>query len=228
MKITYLSHSCVHIETGAHKLLFDPFLTGNPLAPVAAGDVACDFILLTHGHDDHVGDAGDIARRTGAKIISNYEIATWFGGQGLATHGMYHGGKWDFPFGRAKYVLAHHGSGYPGPDGTMLYMGNPGGFVLTLEGKNVYHAGDTCVFSDMQLIGRMHPLDLAFLPIGDNFTMGIDEAVEALRFLRPKKVVPVHYNTFGLIEVDPQEFKARAGVAGFEVEVLAPGASMTL
>jgi L-ascorbate metabolism protein UlaG (beta-lactamase superfamily) len=141
---------------------------------------------------------------------------------------MYHGGKWDFPFGRAKMVLAHHGSGYPGPNGTMLYMGNPAGFVVTAEGKNVYHAGDTCVFFEMELIGRMHPLDLAFLPIGDNFTMGIDEAVEAVRLLKPKRVVPIHYNTFDLIRVDPKEFAEKVRPLGIEPIVLAPGQGMTL
>lgn len=228
MKITYLSHSCVHIATATHQLLFDPFLTGNRLAPVKPEDVSCDFIILTHGHDDHVGDAGAIARRTGATIVSNYEIATWFEGQGLRAHGMYHGGKWDFPFGRARMVIAHHGSGYPNQDNSMRYLGGPGGFIVTLEGRNVYHAGDTCVFLDMELIGRLYPVDLAFLPIGDNFTMGIDEAVEAVKLLRPKRVVPVHYNTFDLIKVDPAEFAAKARAAGTQPHVLRPGEAMEL
>ncbi|RME70051.1 MAG: metal-dependent hydrolase [Verrucomicrobia bacterium] len=229
MKITYLSHSCILIETGEHRLLVDPFLTGNPLATVDAASVDCDYIAITHGHDDHVGDAGDIARRTGATIIANYEIATYFGSQGLKAHGMYHGGKWQFPFGTAKMVLAHHGSGYSGGnEGPLRYMGSPAGFVFTIEGKNIYHAGDTCVFLEMELIGRMHPLEAAFLPIGDNFTMGIDEATEAVKLLKPRKVVPIHYNTWELIAVDPQAFAARAREAGAEPVVLAPGASLEL
>ena len=228
MKITYLSHSCVHVETAGHNLLFDPYLTGNKLAPISASEVKCDFILLTHGHDDHVGDAPAIARRTGATIIGNYEIATYFSTQGLKTHGMYHGGGWNFPFGRVKMVLAHHGSGFPGPDGRLFYLGSPAGYVLTLEGRNIYHAGDTCIFLEMELIGRMHPLDLAFVPIGDNFTMGIDEAVEALKLLRPKRAVPIHFNTFEEIQVDPREFATKARAAGVEVTVLGPGESMTL
>lgn len=228
MKITYLSHSCVEIETAGHRLLIDPFITGNPLAPVKAVDLNPDFILLTHGHDDHVGDAADIARRTGATIIANFEIATYFGSLGLNTHGMYHGGKWDFPFGRAKMVIAHHGSGFSAGDGRLIYMGNPAGYVLTLEGKNVYHAGDTCVFLDMELIGKMHPLDLAILPIGDNFTMGIEEATEALRLLRPKKTMPIHFDTWDLIKADTQAFAAAATSVGVVPKVLAPNQSIEL
>ncbi len=226
MRLTYLAHSCVQIEAAGHTLLIDPYLTGNPLAPVKAADVHPDFILITHGHDDHVGDAGDIARRTRARIIANYEIACYFAEQGLETHGMYHGGGFNFPFGRAKMVLAHHGSGFPGPDRRLIYMGSPAGFVLTLEGRNIYHAGDTCVFLEMEMIGRMHPIDVAFLPIGDNFTMGIDEAIEAIRLLRPKKVVPIHFNTWDLIRVDAEEFAAKARAAGTEPVVLKPGGTL--
>ena len=223
MRLTYLAHSCVQIETGPHTLLVDPYLTGNPLAPVKATSVHPDFILITHGHEDHVGDAGDIARRTRARIIANYEIACYFAEQGLETHGMYHGGAYTFPFGRAKMVLAHHGSGFPGPDRRLIYMGTAAGFVLTLEGKHIYHAGDTCAFLEMEMIGRMHPLEVAFLPIGDNYTMGIDEAMEAIRLLRPKRVVPIHYNTWDEIRVDPAEFAAKARAAGTEPVVLGPG-----
>lgn len=227
MRITYLSHSGLQIETGNHRLLIDPYLTDNPLAPVKAEDLECDFILLTHGHDDHVGDAPAIAKRTGATIIANYEIAMYYGHRGLTTHPMYHGGKWDFPFGRVKMVTAVHGSGFPTPDGEILHFGTAAGFVLTLEDKNIYDAGDTCLFLEMELIGRMHPLDLAFLPIGDNFTMGIDEAVEAVELLRPKHVAPIHYNTFPLIEVDPQEFATKATAAGSAGFVMTPGKSFS-
>ncbi len=228
MRLTYLAHSCMLIETGAHRLLIDPFLTGNPRATVKAADVDCDFILLTHGHDDHVGDAADIARRTGATIIANYEIATHFGQQGLATHGMYHGGGWNFPFGRAKMVIAHHGSGFSGGGGPLLYMGNPAGFVLTLGGVNIYHAGDTCVFLDMELIGRMHPLELALLPIGDNYTMGLEEAAEALKLLRPRRVVPIHYDTWEPIRADTAAFATAARAAGVQPHVLAVGETLEL
>ncbi|MGH8020284.1 MAG: metal-dependent hydrolase [Opitutaceae bacterium] len=223
MKLTYLAHSCVLIETGKHRLLIDPYISENPLSPAKASEIECDYILLTHGHDDHVGDAADIARRTGATIIANFEIATFFGSQGLTTHGMYHGGKWDFPFGRAKMVIAHHGSGFTNGDGPLVYMGNPAGFVLTLEGKNIYHAGDTCVFLDMELIGRMNPLDIAILPIGDNFTMGVEEATEAMRLLRPKKAIPVHYNTWDVIKADTSVFAAAATEVKVEPLVMKPG-----
>jgi L-ascorbate metabolism protein UlaG (beta-lactamase superfamily) len=228
MKITYLSHSCVLIETGEHKILIDPFLTGNPLAKSSPDDVECDFIFLTHGHDDHVGDAPDIARRTGATIVANYELATHFGQLGLTCHGMYHGGKWQFPFGTAKMVIAHHGSGMSGPDGPLIYMGNPGGWVFTIDGKSIYHAGDTSIFLDMELIGRMHALDLTFLPIGDNFTMGIDEAIEALKLLNARAVVPIHYNTWDLIKVDAQEFAAKARELDVEPHILGAGESIEL
>lgn len=228
MKLTYLSHSCVHLETESHAILIDPFLTGNDKAPVRAEDVACDFIILTHGHDDHVGDTAAIARRTGATIISNFEIASFFEKQGFTAHGMGHGGGWDFPFGRVKLTIAHHSSSYPDADGNLRYMGNPAGVILTLNGRNIYHAGDTSVFLDMELIGRMHPLDVALLPIGDNFTMGIDEAAEAAILLKPKTIIPIHYNTFDLIKADPAQLARKLDGVDTRVIALKPGESLDL
>lgn len=228
MKLTYLSHSCALIQTESHAILIDPFLTGNDLAPISSDDVPCDFIILTHGHDDHVGDTAAIARRTGATIISNFEIASYFERQGFTTHGLGHGGGWTFPFGRVKLTIAHHSSSYPDAEGNLRYMGNPAGVILTIDGRNIYHAGDTCVFLDMELIGRMHPLELALLPIGDNFTMGIEEAAEAARLLKPRMIVPVHYNTFDLIKADPEELATRLDGTDTRVVALKPGEALEL
>jgi L-ascorbate metabolism protein UlaG (beta-lactamase superfamily) len=198
-RIQWLGHSCLLIETSGTHVLIDPFLTGNPAAPVKAAQVKADYILISHGHGDHVGDAIDIARRTGATLVSNYEIATWLEGKGMAkAHGMQHGGAFRFPFGRVKLTLAFHGSALPdGSNG-----GNPCGFLITLaDGKTVYDAADTGLFGDMRLIGEAG-IDLAFLPIGDNYTMGPDDAVRAVKLLTPKRVVPIHYDTFPLIKQD--------------------------
>jgi L-ascorbate metabolism protein UlaG (beta-lactamase superfamily) len=225
VKVTWYGHACFLIETAGHRLLTDPFLTGNPLAPVRADDVAADFILVSHGHGDHVGDTIAIARRTGAMVISNFEIVTWLQEQGLQNvHAQHIGGGFDHPFGRLKLTLALHGSGLPGGrDG-----GNPTGFLLELAGRRIYHACDTGLFSDMALIGE-GGLDLAILPIGDNFTMGPDDALRAVRYLRPRRVVPIHYNTFDVIKQDPHDFAARVA-AGTDATcvVLAPGESLDL
>lgn len=207
MKLTYWSHSCFLIETSTHRLVIDPFLTGNPKAPVKAEDVQVDYVLVTHGHNDHVGDAIVIAKRTGATIIANYEIATFCAGQGAQVHPLHIGGGYDFPFGRVKLTIAHHGSGFQ-TDSGFLYMGNPCGFVITADGRTIYHAGDTGLFLDMQLIGELNKIDVALLPIGDNFTMGIADAVRAVDFIRPRTVVPMHYGTFDIIDTDPDLFAA--------------------
>lgn len=205
VELTYHSHACFGIAVDDTNLLIDPFLTGNELADVSADEVEADYILVSHGHGDHVGDTVPIAQRTGAMTISNYEIQTWLLAQGVEkAHPLHIGGGHDFPFGRVKLTIAHHGSVLP--DGT--YGGNPAGFLLTLAGKKIYHACDTGLFYDMKLIGE-EGLDVAILPIGDNFTMGPDDALKAVKLLAPKVVIPIHYDTFDVIQQDPQAFAAR-------------------
>jgi L-ascorbate metabolism protein UlaG (beta-lactamase superfamily) len=205
VELTYHSHACFGIDVDGTKLIIDPFLTGNELADIRADEVEADYILVSHGHGDHVGDTVVIARRTGAMTISNFEIQNWLVAQGVENaHPLHIGGGHDFPFGRVKLTIAHHGSGLP--DGS--YGGNPAGFLLTLAGKKIYHACDTGLFYDMKLIGE-EGLDLAILPIGDNFTMGPDDALRAVKLLEPKVVIPIHYDTFDVIQQDPQAFAAR-------------------
>ena len=196
--ITALGHSCFQIETGDHTLLIDPFLTGNPQATVSAEDVNPDFIIVTHGHEDHVGDTVSIAKRTGATVISNFEIVNWLTAQGVEnSHPQHLGGGFAHPFGHLKLTIAHHGSALP--DGS--YGGNPAGLLFTIDGKRIYHAGDTGLFYDMKLI-EDEGIDVAILPIGDNFTMGPADSIKAINFLSPKTVIPMHYNTWPPIEQD--------------------------
>ena len=224
-RITWLSHSVIQIDTQGTTLLVDPFLTGNELAPMGPDDVEPDVILVSHGHSDHVGDTVPLAKRTGAMVISNYEIAGWLQQQGLENvHAMHIGGGFDFPWGRVKLTNALHGSVLP--DGT--YGGNPCGFLFTVEGKNVYHACDTGLFYDMTLIGE-EGVDLAILPIGDNFTMGPDDALRAVKLLNPARVLPIHYDTFDIIRQDPVSWKERVEAeTDAEVVVLKPGGSLEI
>lgn len=207
MKITYHGHSVLSIVmANGQKLLFDPFITGNALTDLKAEEVTADWILVTHGHSDHIGDLIPIAKRNDATVISIVEICSFAEQNGVQkTHGMNIGGKFDFPFGRVKMVPAQHSSGYE-VDGQMIYMGEPAGFILQAEGKTLYHAGDTAEFGDMALLGETFEIDLAFLPIGDNFTMGPQDAASAAKRLKAKQVVPIHYNTFPVIEQDPDAF----------------------
>jgi L-ascorbate metabolism protein UlaG (beta-lactamase superfamily) len=204
-RLRWLGHSCLWVESDGAKLVFDPFLTGNPKAAAKAEELKPDFILVSHGHGDHVGDTIAIAQRTGATVICNYEISQWLSKQKVKAHGMQHGGGHKFPFGHCKLTLAFHGSQLPdGSEG-----GNPCGFLIKFnDGKTLYNAADTGLFGDMKLIGE-EGIDLACLPIGDNFTMGPDDALRAVKMLAPKKVMPMHYDTFPLIAQDAKAWAAK-------------------
>lgn len=197
--LTWLGHATWMLETAGIKVLIDPFFDGNPAATQKATDVAADFVLITHGHGDHIADAAPIASRTGATVIAAFEICEWLAARGVAkTHPMNIGGAFQFPFGRVQVTIAHHSSMLPdGANG-----GAPVGYILTLgDGQRVYIAGDTGVFLDMQRFGR-EPIAVAVLPIGDNFTMGPDESIEAIQLIRPEIVLPSHYNTWPVIAQD--------------------------
>jgi len=226
-KLTFLGHGAFALELAEARLVIDPFLSGNPLARVKAEELDADYILLTHGHPDHVGDGIAIARRTGATIIAPFELATWCQGQGATVHAMHIGGAHDFPFGRVKLTIAVHGSGYPTEHG-ILYMGNPCGFLVMAEGKTIYHAGDTGIFYDMKLIGEMNRIDVALLPIGGNFTMDADDAVKAAELLGAALSVPMHYNTFDIIKSDPNAFVRKASAKGLRAKVLGVGETLTV
>jgi len=227
MKITYLGHSGFLLETTNARIAIDPFLTGSPVATMAAADVKCDYVILTHGHEDHSGDAEEITKSNDATLIANHEIAMYFAAKGVAkTHGMNPGGGFDFPFGRVKMTVAHHSSSInAGRD--VVYLGVACGVVVEVDGIRIYHAGDTALFSDMKLIAQ-GGLDLALLPIGDNYTMGPDDALDALGFLKPRIAVPIHYNTWPPIAQDADQFATDAAASGHEVTVLAPGETMQL
>ena len=213
------------METGGYKLIVDPFFTGNPAASLSPEAVEADYILISHGHGDHVGDAIAIAKRTKALVISVNEIAVWCDKQGVEAHGQHLGGGYKHPFGYLKLTLALHGSALPdGSNG-----GNPCGFLLTTnDGKKIYMAQDTGLFGDMQLIGE-EGLDLAVIPIGDNFTMGPDDALRAVKFLQPKAVIPIHYNTWDLLKQDANAWAARVQKeTKTKAVILEPGESYSL
>lgn len=224
-KLTWYGHAALGLETGGYHVLVDPFLSHNPAASILPDRVPAEFILISHGHGDHVGDAEQIAKRTGALVISNFEIASWMEQKGLRTHGQHLGGGFKHPFGYLKLTLALHGSALP--DGS--YGGNPAGFLLTTtEGKKIYLAMDTGLFGDMRLIGE-EGIDLAVLPIGDNYTMGPDDALRAVKLIQPKHVIPIHYNTFDLIAQDGSAWANRVqNETSARVHVLKPGESYTL
>jgi L-ascorbate metabolism protein UlaG (beta-lactamase superfamily) len=220
VKFTWYGHATLGLETGGASLLIDPFFTGNPACVTSPDQVQADYILVSHGHDDHIGDAIPIAKRTGATVIGNFEIANWVGKQGVKTHGQHIGGGKTYPFGYLKLTQAVHGSCLP--DGS--YGGNPAGFLITtLEGQKIYLACDTGLFGDMRLIGD-EGIDLAVLPIGDNYTMGPQDALRAVKLIQPKHVIPVHYNTWELIAQDSHAWAVQVEAeTQTQVHLLKPG-----
>ncbi len=226
MKITFLGHSTLLITISNTHILIDPFISGNPLSKdkINIEDIKVDYILLTHAHQDHVLDAETIAKNNKAVIVSNYEIATYYQNKGIKVHPMNHGGSWDFKFAKVKYVNAVHTSSFE--DGT--YGGQPGGFVIEGKHKNIYIAGDTALTMDMKLIPLRTKLDLAILPIGDNFTMGVEDAILASDFVDCNKILGVHYDTFGYIEIDHIEAKRNFSKRNKDLTLLEIGESIEL
>ncbi len=224
--IRYLGHAAFALEAEGRQVLVDPFLTGNPLAAAKPDEFNPVAILLTHAHNDHVGDTLDIAKRSGATVIATHELATYLGAQGAGNAiGANHGGTVRFEGGSVKFVPAWHTSSYQAGDGTFVAPGVPAGLVVRFGGKTLYFAGDTCLFSDMQLIGE-EGLDVAIVPIGDHFTMGPTDAARAVSYLKPKVVIPCHYNTFPPIQQDPDAFKKMVDEQGQATcVVLRPGES---
>ncbi|HEX9979090.1 MAG TPA: metal-dependent hydrolase [Flavobacterium sp.] len=225
MKITYYGHAALGIEVAGKSILVDPFISANPGAShIDVNSLPADYILVTHAHNDHTIDVENIASRTGAVIVSNAEIADYYAGRGHKSHPMNHGGSWNFDFGKVKYVNAIHSSSFA--DGT--YGGNPGGFVIESEHKNIYIAGDTALTMDMKLIPMRTKLDLAILPIGNNFTMDVEDAIIASDFLECDKILGYHYDTFGYIKINHEESIRKFFNKGKDLMLLPIGESIEL
>lgn len=226
MKFTYYGHSSFAVEIKGKKIVFDPFITHNELArAIDVNRIEADYIFVSHGHQDHVGDLVALAQRTGAKVVGAFELVEWVSKQGITnSHPMNTGGKWAFDFGTVKCVVAHHSSGLP--DGS--YGGNPLGFIFTTDAGNFYYSGDTALTFDMELVPRWAKLDFAVLPIGDNFTMGVEDAIIAAEFIQCSRIVGVHYDTFGFIKIDKQDAVRRFEEAGLSLLLPAIGETIEI
>lgn len=225
MKLRYFSHSAFQITSDSGKIiLIDPFITGNPTSTVKVEELKADYIILTHAHGDHIGDAFSIADKEKTLFICVNELANYCAAKGFKAHNMHIGGGFNFEFGRVKFTIAHHGSLTPDNH----YGGEPAGVIITMDGKTIYHTGDTGLFLDMKLIGEMNKIDYMMLPIGDNFTMGITDALKAVEFVNPGVAIPIHYNTFPVIEADPKEFKSKVEAIGKNAMVLEFGQEIEL
>ena len=226
MKLTYYGQSCFLLETQGFNILFDPFITPNELAKhIDADSIPADYVLVSHGHEDHTADLISIAKRTNAVVVCAFEISSWLAKNGVSNcHAMNLGGQWNFDFGSVKMVFAAHSSSMP--DGT--YAGTAAGFVIKSEGKTIYYSGDTALTQEMKLIGELNKPDFAFLPIGDNFTMGVDDAIVAARFINCNQIIGMHYDTFGYIKIDKGDAVQRFRDAGNELTLLEIGSSIEI
>lgn len=226
VKVTFIGHSCFLLDNGKEKMLIDPFISGSPVAKISAEQKKVDFVIVSHGHGDHLGDAIELCKSGGATLIANDEICTYSASKGVKKyHPMHIGGGFKFPFGSIKLTIAHHGSSL-GKE--LLSGGEPAGIIVRTNGKVIYHAGDTGLFLDMKLIGELDKIDLAILPIGGNFTMDVPDAVRAVEFLKPRKAIPMHYNTNDFIKADPQDFIEKIKPLGTEGIILNPGETYEL
>jgi L-ascorbate metabolism protein UlaG (beta-lactamase superfamily) len=225
MKLKYFSHSAFQITTDDGKvIIIDPFLDNNPTSPVKSDSVNADYIILSHAHGDHLGDTVKIGKRCNSTVICVNELANYLIAQGLKAHNMSIGGGFDFEFGRVKFTIAHHGSKTPDDQ----YAGEPAGIIIISGGKTIYYTGDTGLFYDMKLIGELFKIDYMLLPIGDNYTMGIRDAVKAVEFVNPAIAIPLHYNTFPVIQANPQEFKQKLEALNRKCKVMEYGEEMEL
>jgi len=228
MKITYHGHSCVLLESAQGALVIDPFLNGNPLAKVKPADIKVNHVLLTHGHGDHLGDAVEISKNNNAPVCSIVELAGYVGSKGAESIGFNIGGTIRLGYADVKMTHAFHSSSFTEEDGRPIYLGMPTGFIIRMDGRTLYHAGDTGLFGDLKLIGELYDIDVAFLPMGGHFTMDPDDGAIAASWLKAKKVVPIHYNTFPPIRQDDEEIRSKLAARGVEAAILKPGESLEL
>lgn len=225
MKLKYFSHSAFQVTaSNGERILIDPFLDGNPTSPSKSKDVSAEYIILSHAHGDHLGDTIKIAQRCNSTVIAVNELANYCADKGVKAHNMHIGGSHTFPFGKIKFTIAHHGSSTP--EGN--YAGEPAGILIFCDDKILYHTGDTGLFYDMKLIGELNKIDCMLVPIGDNFTMGIDDALQAVQFVNPQLTIPMHYNTFPPIENDPMEFKSKVELMGKVCRILNYGEEISI